>query len=610
MKLKFPVKGVKPVTFQNKLMLSYIMIIMVPVLSALLIYGVNLYNQTKGYYEDLLQQLNNRTNVNMNDFISNLSLNSFFYLTDPALKNIITKNYPLESKEHVENLAYVQRSLDQLVLMNRNIAAISVLAPNGRIYSSNNAFEPDMQPVVNSMDKQGLENGDLVVSSPYEGTKRGNKAKTISIVRYLTDLNLGEGSVSYVKIDIPFSALENILGGVTNSNSELGTIVILDGKVIYLSSEPSESYDSVEMQEVAAAFENGAVSGKQSLKLGSEQESYLFSTVENGYTKWKVVHYLPARLIDQTFLTNTRNYIAVSIMSLIAAGLLAFFFSKRFINPINKLNIAMKLVDSGFLEQVPINETKTDELGRLVMSYNHMIHRLKESREHEIISGQLQKRAEMNMLQAQINPHFLYNTLNVIHSVAELNRVGDISIMARSLSSMYRYNIKSGDEMAIQHEMEQINHYVTIQQIRFFGKFQVNYEIEEELYPYKILKFLIQPIVENAFYHGLEPKGGKGVLSISIRKSGHLILIRVQDDGVGIAEEKLTLINDIFDKPFEAASLDDKNNFGLRNVHARIKNFYGEDYWIKAYSKPDEGTCIEMGIPVVKEMSANENTRS
>ncbi|WP_139996586.1 cache domain-containing sensor histidine kinase [Paenibacillus paridis] len=610
MKLKFPVKGVKPVTFQNKLMLSYIMIIMVPVLSALLIYGVNLYNQTKGYYEDLLQQLNNRTNVNMNDFISNLSLNSFFYLTDPALKNIITKNYPLESKEHVENLAYVQRSLDQLVLMNRNIAAISVLAPNGRIYSSNNAFEPDMQPVVNSMDKQGLENGDLVVSSPYEGTKRGNKAKTISIVRYLTDLNLGEGSVSYVKIDIPFSALENILGGVTNSNSELGTIVILDGKVIYLSSEPSESYDSVEMQEVAAAFEKGAVSGKQSLKLGSEQESYLFSTVENGYTKWKVVHYLPARLIDQTFLTNTRNYIAVSIMSLIAAGMLAFFFSKRFINPINKLNIAMKLVDSGFLEQVPVNETKTDELGRLVMSYNHMIHRLKESREHEIVSGQLQKRAEMNMLQAQINPHFLYNTLNVIHSVAELNRVGDISIMARSLSSMYRYNIKSGDEMAIQHEMEQINHYVTIQQIRFFGKFQVNYEIEEELYPYKILKFLIQPIVENAFYHGLEPKGGKGILSISVRKSGHLVLIRVQDDGVGIAEEKLTLINDIFDKPFEAASLDDKNNFGLRNVHARIKNFYGEDYWIKAYSKPNEGTCIEMGIPVVKEMSANENTRS
>ncbi|MCR8658566.1 cache domain-containing sensor histidine kinase [Paenibacillus endoradicis] len=600
MKIKFPVKGVKPVTFQNKLMLSYIMIIMVPVLSALLIYGVNLYNQTKEYYEDLLQQLNNKTNVNMNDFISNLSLNSFFYLTDPTLKNIITKNYSLESKEYVENLAYVQRSLNQLILMNRNMDAISVLAPNGRIYSSYNAFEPDMHPVVETMDKQGLANGDLVVSSPYEGSKQGNKAKTISIVRYLTDLNLGGGSDSYVKIDIPFSALENILGGITNSNSELGTLVILDGEVIYHSSEPSESYDSVQMQEVAAAFEEGAVSGTKSLKLGTEQQSYMFSVVENDYTKWKVVHYLPARLIDQTFLTNTRNYIAVSLISLIAAGILALFFSKRFINPINKLNIAMKLVDSGFLEQVPTNKTQTDELGRLVMSYNNMIHRLKESRELEIVSGQLQKRAEMNMLQAQINPHFLYNTLNVIHSVAELNRVGDISIMARSLSAMYRYNIKTGDEMEIQHEIEQINNYVTIQQIRFFGKFQVIYDIEEELYPYKILKFLVQPIVENAFYHGLEPKGGKGILSISIRKSGHLIVIRVQDDGVGIAEDKLTIINNIFDKPFEAASLDEKDNFGLRNVHARIKNFYGKDYWIKAYSKPHEGTCIEIAIPVVK----------
>jgi two-component system sensor histidine kinase YesM len=586
------------------------MIILISVLAALLIYGVNLYNQTKDYYENFLNELSNRTNVIISDFISNVALNSFFYLTDPKLPVILNKKYQLESREHIEDTLYVQRAMDQLVLMNANISAISVLAPNGRVYTSMSAFEPGMKQAVDKMNKLELLNGNLVISPPYENNAKGNKDKQLSIVRYLTDLNLSKSIESYVKIDIRFKALQNILGGIANSNNELGTIVIADGKVIYHSNLPTESLDSKETQEIAAFFNDTANNEKKFLRLNMNQESYLFSARINEMAKWKVIHYIPTRLIDEAFLNNTRNYILLSLISLVAAFILALFFSKRFIKPIHKLNSEMKLVDSGYLDRVPMNENRVDEISRLVTSYNQMIQRLKESRELEIVSSQLQKRAEMNMLQAQINPHFLYNTLNVIHSVAELNRVTDISVMARSLSDMYRYNIKTGDEATIHNELEQIKNYISIQQIRFLGKFQVVYDIDEELFSYKILKFLLQPLVENSFYHGLEPKGGKGTLLISIIKKGHLLHIRVEDDGVGMSAEKITELNAIFAAPFQAASLESKNNFGLRNVHARIKNFYGEDYWIRLSSKLQEGTCIEMAIPGVKELSFNEHTGS
>ena len=137
-----------------------------------------------------------------------------------------------------------------------------------------------------------------------------------------------------------------------------------------------------------------------------------------------------------------------------------------------------------------------------------MINRIKQSREAEKISYSLQKKAELKMLQAQINPHFLYNTLNAIYAIAQIYRVPEISNMAKSLSELYRYNVKFGEVVEIRKELEQIKNYINIQQIRFPGKFNVTYQIDPDVLSQKMLKFLIQPIIENSFFHGLEPKIG------------------------------------------------------------------------------------------------------
>ncbi|TCZ77224.1 HAMP domain-containing protein [Paenibacillus albiflavus] len=588
-------------SFQVKLLLSYSIIILIPVLSALLLSGFKFYYQTKGKYEDFLEQLNTRTNVTVNDFISNIARNSYFYLTDTRLQTILNKNYQQENLELLEDANYMMRAMDQIVLMNGYIAGVTVIAPNNRIYNSTSAYTWDLEPIIERVTKQALQKGKIIVSSPYASSSMNGNPKLLSIVRYLSDLNLKNNMEGYVKVDIHYKSFRNLIDGISDSNLQLTTVVMADGKMIYPANDSPNASNDAEWQQLLSQIESKKNTGEKIVQFRMKDETYLFASTVNETTNWNIIQYIPLHVVEDNFLNNTHNYLILSLLTLIIAFFLALFFSRRFIKPIHKLRKAMKRVDSGNMDQVVLNIRMTDEIGQLIDSYNAMILRLKQSREMEILSNRLQKRAELNMLQAQINPHFLYNTLNVIHSIAELNRLNEISVMAKSLASLYRYNIKNNDDVTIEKELEQIKNYINIQQIRFLSKFNVIYEIDTELYPYKILKFLLQPLVENAFYHGLEPKGGKGTLRLSITKRGHSLHICIEDDGVGISEQKLAELNAIFEHPFQVDAIDTKVNFGLRNVHARIKNFYGDEYWIRVSSTPHLGTCFEIKIPAEKE---------
>ncbi|MDF2660242.1 MAG: carotenoid epsilon cyclase [Paenibacillus sp.] len=599
-------KQSKPISFQSKLLWSYILILTVPVLSALLLYGVNLYYQTRSNYENVLRQLNSRTNVILSDFVSTVSRNTFFYLTDTKLQAIMNKNESQTGKEYLDDYLYVQHAMDQFVLMNGNISAITLLAPNGMIYNSTNARVPDIGQVSALFGDRETVGGKILVSAPYKSSTVKNEDQFVSALRTLTDLNADRKSNSFIKVDINFKSIINILGSASDRSSsrfyEPGTIVVAGDQVIYHSHEAGDNRDYRQMTGIAALLERDANSAGISMKadLGRGEQRYMFSMVVNEQTNWKIIQYIPAQVIDRSFLVNTGNYMLLSLACLLAAFLLSVWMTKRFIRPINKLNRAIKLVDSDNWDLVTLETKRNDEIGRLIGSYKDMIARLKESREKELLSGQLQKRAELNMMQAQINPHFLYNTLNTIHSIAELQGSEEIAAVSRSLSSMYRYNIKAGDMVEIGQELEQIRNYITIQQIRFFGKFEVRYSISEELYPYKILKFLLQPLVENSFYHGLEPKGGRGLLMLSMELKGQFVEIRIEDDGVGMDNDKLEELNGMFAEPGAPQTDNPSPHLGLQNIHGRIKHYYGPEYWIRASQRPEGGTCIEMAIPAVK----------
>lgn len=587
-------------SFRSKLILTYVFIIVIPVISAMFLSGMQLYKQTHSDYEEILKQLDKRTNVTINEFFTNQARYSFFYLTNWKQNAIMEKKRPSTEKAYMEDANYMHSSMEQYVLINGNIAMISVLAPNGSIYGSKPEKAGEIVRTIAEVGRNRLKNSHFVVQMPNDAHLKEKTNHNISIVRYLSDLYLGDTREAYAKIDIYNKAVENMLGGISNDGLKLGTVVLSGDTVVYNSNAALTRQGAVDAEPFPSRMASKA-GAEQIQRLKWNGQLYMISSTVNPVTGWTIIHYIPVTQITNTFLSNTLNYVFFSILALMAALGLAFFFSRYFVNPILKLSSSMRTVDSEHLAHNVIVSDREDEIGRLINNYNAMIERLKTSRESEITASSLQKRAELKMLQSQINPHFLYNTLNAIHSIAELHRMDHISAMTKSLSSIYRYNIKYGDVVTVEKEIEQLKNYITIQQIRFFNKFTVEYDIDEDTLNCQIIKFLLQPIIENSFYHGLEPKGGTGLLRLSIKRRRQFLYISVVDDGIGIPEDKLNELQAMLKQDGHALVEDLDRNFGMRNVYARIKHFYGASCWMKIMSEEQSGTTISIHIPFNKE---------
>jgi len=212
---------------------------------------------------------------------------------------------------------------------------------------------------------------------------------------------------------------------------------------------------------------------------------------------------------------------------------------------------------------------------------------------------------ELAMLYSQINPHFLYNTLDSIRSMSDYYKVPEISVMAQSLADMFRYNTRNRDEIVtLQEELVQIDAYIKIQSIRFEGKIVYYQHIEEELYGTPLLKMTLQPLVENAVFHGIERKRGKGNITISAQREQSRIRLSIKDDGVGISERRLKEIREKLKPPLQQAEVTfsaQENGIGIANVYSRYVIRFGDDFDFFIDSKKGAGTEITMVFPLFED---------
>ena len=206
----------------------------------------------------------------------------------------------------------------------------------------------------------------------------------------------------------------------------------------------------------------------------------------------------------------------------------------------------------------------------------------------------LRKNAELDSLRSQINPHFLYNTLELIRDAAIKGDVEQVSRVTGAIGKIYRYTVKGAPFVPLSQEMDIIKAYVSIQQARFQNRITTIYNVSEAAARIQVLKMLLQPLVENAFVHGLESKPDNGVLYIGARTDGNMLYITVRDDGVGIAPERLAEIR----QQLDSDTIDASSSLGLVNVDARIKLQYGREYGLEISSLPMDGTCMTIRIPV------------
>ncbi|MEF2246091.1 cache domain-containing sensor histidine kinase [Paenibacillus sp. IITD108] len=288
----------------------------------------------------------------------------------------------------------------------------------------------------------------------------------------------------------------------------------------------------------------------------------------------------------------------------IVAVALSMWIANTFSKPVSRIALLMKNYEKG-LKSPSLTRymQRTDEIGILYTQYFNMLKQI-DTLVHERYHGQIiAMSAKMKALEAQINSHFLFNTLTTINSIAELEDVDSIAEMSKALGDMFRYSIKmSRDEVSLREELEHVGNYIKIQSYRYGDKIRWQIDIPPELLDISMLKLLLQPIVENAVYHGIEMKKGKGTVRIAAYEDERGVWIEVVDDGVGIDEVKLKRLREMLDSPPEFEQLNantgDTRSIGVYNVHARISLYYGTPYGLQVESMENGGgTTVRLRLP-------------
>ncbi len=331
------------------------------------------------------------------------------------------------------------------------------------------------------------------------------------------------------------------------------------------------------------------------MKMGDKDYLVAYAPVANA--PWYVVGTIPFSYLNSETDNIKSNSIIVGIICFFGSVLLSYIFSMSISSPLKKLVKAMNQAKKGNLN-VCVADCSKDEIGEVTNNFNSMVTEIKNLLANVKNKEKQKRNAELKALQAQINPHFLSNTLNTAKWLAGIQKAENVESILTSMINLLHMSMgKGNDFISIREEMEYIRDYINIQEYRYYNKFKVNYEVEEDILDYKIPKFLLQPVVENSIIHGIAPMKGQGLVVVKGFKYGSELKITVTDNGVGIPEEKI-------EKILENDSDQTRSQFsgiGIRNVHERIIMNFGEQYGLYIKSVLNLYTTIEITLPIISE---------
>ncbi|MBN2979932.1 cache domain-containing sensor histidine kinase [Cohnella algarum] len=331
-----------------------------------------------------------------------------------------------------------------------------------------------------------------------------------------------------------------------------------------------------------------------------ETDEQFVSYIASTSTGWKVVLVTPRRDIVGPLDNIKTTVIATALLAFALTFMISVLFGRRITQPILALYKNVNRIKRGdFSERAPVK--RNDEIGLIAANFNAMQDELQQLIEHKYVNQIKLREVELAMLYSQINPHFLYNTLDIIRAMADYHKVEEIGEMAQALADMFRYNTRGRDEVVtLQEELDQIEAYMKIQSIRFEDKIAWEVDVEERLYNFPILKMTLQPLVENAVFHGLERKRGKGTIRISAAAEGDRFVLSVSDDGVGMSEGRLAelraKLKQSLHREEEVVSVAE-GGIGIRNVYSRYAIRFGDRLAFAVDSRKGTGTLVTIGLP-------------
>ncbi len=408
-------------------------------------------------------------------------------------------------------------------------------------------------------------------------------SQTISAIKALTE---EDGStVGILLFDFSLQELENRITPVMLGSEGFFYVVDQRGDIIY-----------APLNKIVHRIENRDILFGQQDKVIVEINNRLYQVMANPIetNNWSIIGVFEYDDITEVFSKLTITTIIIFVLTLIFAFILSKIFDRILVNPITNLQSLMKQAEGGNLS-VTFEKGNDDEIGKLGNSFNKMISEIKKLLNIVEQKESQKRKAELQVLQEQIKPHFLYNTLDTISWMAIEANEHEIYKMVNALSEFFRISLNEGREfITLEQELNHIKNYLVIQCMRYEKTFQYDFDVDEKLLNTSIIKLILQPLIENAIYHGIKEKGEFGEIHIKAFQSGDDIEIHVRDNGKGITEEKFQKLS----RMFESSPL--VVGYGLSNVNQRLKYHFGDSYHLRIVPNEDGGVTAIVKHPLTK----------
>jgi two-component system sensor histidine kinase YesM len=528
---------------------------------------------------------------NISDFLNNMGQLAYSLCYNPTVQQYMKAVSPLERFRIYDDLTSV---LSGVTLIEDDIRGITLLDKDSNIVASQgNDYRSHA-----SYGSIAAGNGISYVSGnelDIEG-----KEHYIHIIYPIyslgTDKFLGEliGGVCVTLIPAYFNLEVNVI----NSYTGAGMAIIDSGK----RSITANTYFTYE------TLENVLPPGKS---------SFVTFTSEIADTNWNLVTYMPFGFIVSELSFVFILSLAIGLSIWLMFMFLAILLYRKIVQPIGKISAFMSTVSmekSGAVPSFPVEENSYREIYAMVAVLNEMLRSLDEQKDKllqkdkdyytAVLAG---NRMELMAYRNQINPHFLYNTLATVKGIAMYYGVSEIEEISECLSTIFRYVVKGGNYVTVNDEIEHVKKYALIIGYRFQNRIQISCDVDEGASEMRILRLIIQPLVENAVVHGIERKAGEGHISVKAVIRENRLEISVKDDGIGMSGEKLSAIRQKL-KDFIGGITDEHGeNIGLQNIIRRMRIFYGDGYSLHIDSETDRGTIVTMLLPAYRFAPEEEN---
>jgi two-component system, sensor histidine kinase YesM len=588
-------KYTRNLTLRRKLLLSYFILIFSP----LVILTIVSYNiVSKGYENKILysaSQSFDQAHEFLNYKINNLvSTSDIIYFND-TVQSVLSSNYA----SYIDDV--FQQNKDMLKLSdflaqfknNGDIYRASLYVPGWMIFSNQNINFFNMAEFEKSPDYNKLStSNEKVFWLPPQTINEtdGNSISVIPLLRRIRNYNHVDKFIGIIQI---FTLENNIKNVISKASTVKNGVVFLQnsyGRIISSSNDTalkSFNFSNALTKKLA----NGNISWDL-IRSGKDRFIVKSSSINN--TDWVMVNVIPySEITSQS--NNIRNIMLLLMLILgIIAYIISYFISTSSINRLTLLDKTMKKVEEGDLD-IMLKSNSSDEIDSIFKSFNYMVRRIKLLAEEQFKTGRDLKNMELKALQAQINPHFLYNTLDLINWKAIDNDVPDIADITQSLAKFYKLSLNKGkDIVSIRDEIDHVSTYIQIQNLRFDNRISFVIDIDEKVFEYSILKIVLQPIVENSILHGILQNRSKenGIIKITGSLSNDFIILSITDDGVGISDTRLKEI-------FSETSQSESKGYGIKNINSRIMLHYGEQYGLSFKSLMGCGTTVDIKIPAI-----------